>query len=341
MDKTRLGRTNLWVSRTAFGALPIQRVDFETAKTILRKAYEGGITFFDTARGYSDSEEKLGYALSDVRQEIVISTKSSGAKDKASLLERLDVSLKNLKTDYVDLLQLHNPATLPDPDDPDSLYAGLLEAQRQGKTRFIGITNHKIANALEAARSGLYDTIQFPLSAISADKDLALVDVCREHNLGLIAMKALSGGLITNARLAFAALRQYDNVVPIWGIQRETELAEFLALEANPPVLDDAMRAAIEKEKAELAGDFCRGCGYCLPCPADIPIPTAARMAFLLRRSPSARWLTPEWQAQMARIDDCLECRQCAERCPYELDTPGLLKKMYADYKGFLQAASG
>ena len=129
MKKTRLGRTNIWVSRTAFGALPIQRVGFETAKVILRQAYEGGITFFDTARGYSDSEEKLGYALSDVRKDIVISTKSSGASDKSSLLQRLEISLNNLKTDYVDLLQLHNPATLPDPDDPNSLYAGLLEAQ--------------------------------------------------------------------------------------------------------------------------------------------------------------------------------------------------------------------
>jgi aryl-alcohol dehydrogenase-like predicted oxidoreductase/Pyruvate/2-oxoacid:ferredoxin oxidoreductase delta subunit len=339
MEKTRLGRTNLWVSRTAFGALPIQRVDFETAKVILRQAYAGGITFFDTARGYSDSEKKLGYALSDVRKDIVISTKSSGASDKTSLLERLDISLNKLKTDYVDLLQLHNPATLPDPDDPNSLYAGLLEAQQQGKTHFIGITNHKLDNALQAARSGLYDTVQFPLSAISADQDLGLIDVCRENDVGLIAMKALCGGLITNAKLAFTALRQYENVVPIWGIQRESELAEFLSLEAAPPPLDGAMRLAIAQEKAELAGDFCRGCGYCLPCPVEIPIPMAARMSFLLRRSPSERWLTPEWQEQMHRIDDCLECRQCAERCPYGLDTPALLKKMLVDYDAFLQAS--
>ena len=228
---------------------------------------------------------------------------------------------------------------MPDPDDPDSLYAGLLEAKRKGMARYIGLTNHKLDVALEAALSGLYDTVQFPLSAISADKDLELIDVCQEHNVGLIAMKALCGGLITNARLAFAALRQYENVVPIWGIQRENELAEFLALEANPPVLTNALRQEIKQEKAALAGDFCRGCGYCLPCPVEIPINNAARMAFLLRRSPSARWLTPEWQEQMTRIDDCLECRQCAERCPYGLDTPELLKKMYEDYKTFLQPA--
>ena len=131
----------MWVSRTGFGALPIQRADFETATTILRQAYAGGITFFDTARGYSDSEEKLGYALADVRDDIVIATKSSGASDRASLMALLEISLRNLRTDHVDILQLHNPAVLPDPDDPDSLYAGLLEAKGKGKTRFIGITS--------------------------------------------------------------------------------------------------------------------------------------------------------------------------------------------------------
>lgn len=339
MEQTKLGRTGMHVSRTAFGALPIQRVSFKQARTILRQAYEGGITFFDTARGYSDSEEKIGEALSSVRSEIVLATKSSGARDRASLLERLEVSLKNLRTDHVDLLQLHNPGTLPDPEDPDSLYGGLLEARRKGMARHIGITNHKLDNAIAAARSGLYDTVQFPLSAISADKDLDLVDVCRQNDVGLIAMKALSGGLLTDARLAFAALRQYENVVPIWGIQRESELAQFLALEADPPLMDDGMRAAIEREKAELSGDFCRGCGYCLPCQVEIPIPTAARMAYLLRRSPNERLLTPEWQEQMMRIEDCLECGQCSERCPYDLDTPALLKKMLQNYLAFVEAA--
>lgn len=341
METMRLGRTGLQISRTGFGALPIQRVDFETARTILRRAYEGGITFFDTARGYSDSEAKLGYSLADVRDDIILATKSSGAHDRASLLALLETSLTKLKTDHVDILQLHNPGSLPDSDDPESLYAGLLEARARGMTRFIGITNHQLDNALAAARSGLYDTVQFPLSAISSDEDLTLIDVCREADVGLIAMKALSGGLLTDARLAFAALRPYENVVPIWGIQRVSELEEFLALEAAPPVLDDAMRAAIAEERDALSGDFCRGCGYCLPCPAEIPIPMAARMSLLLRRAPSARFLTPAWQAQMHRIDDCIDCGHCRDNCPYELDTPALLKKMLQDYDAFLAASTG
>ncbi len=333
MQTMRLGRTGLEVSRTGFGALPIQRVDMETAKQILRRAYEGGITFYDTARGYSDSEEKLGAALADVRDEIVVATKSSGAQDRVSLLARLEISLEKLQTDHVDLLQLHNPAGLPDPDDPESLYAGLLEAQAAGKARFIGITQHKLDTALAAARSGLYDTVQFPLSAISSADDLALVDVCREHDVGVIAMKALSGGLITNARLAFAALRPFTNLVPIWGVQRESELEEFLALEADPPEMDTALREEIEHLRVELSGDFCRGCGYCLPCPADIPIPMAARMTYLIRRSPSAPFFSAEWQERMQRIEDCIECGHCRDNCPYELDTPALLKRMLAGYR--------
>jgi aryl-alcohol dehydrogenase-like predicted oxidoreductase len=332
METTRLGRTGLLVSRTAFGALPIQRVDFDTAQQILRAAFDAGITFYDTARGYSDSEAKLAYALGDVRDQIYLATKASGAKDRAGVMRCIETSLETLGTDRVDLLQLHNPRAWPDPDDPQSLYRGLIDAQEQGMTRFIGISNHRRALAEQAVRSGLYDTLQFPLSAISSDEDLALPALCQEHDVGLIAMKAMSGGLLTDSRVAFAALRRFPNVVPIWGIQRLSELNEFLALEEDPPALDEALKAAIERDRAELAGDFCRGCGYCLPCSVDIPINMAARMSLLMRRAPTARFLEPEWQEQMKRIADCIECGLCRERCPYELDVPALLKKQLADY---------
>ena len=337
MERTRLGRTGLMVSRTGFGCLPIQRIGLDDAKKLLRGAYEAGITFFDTARGYTDSEEKIGHALADVRDEIVLATKiSSGGR--ATFLDSLETSLSTLKTDHLDILQLHNPREVPDPNDPRSAYAALTTAREEGKARFIGITSHRLDVALAAAESGLFDTVQFPLNAISSEEDLRLIEVCRQNDLGVIAMKALCGGLITNVPATFAFLRQFDNLVPIWGIQRETELAEFLALEADPPPMDDAMRAAIERERAELAGDFCRGCGYCLPCPAEIPINIAARMKYLLRRSPTERWLTNEWQENMARIDNCQDCGQCRERCPYDLDPPPLLRKMLEDYAAFLAA---
>jgi aryl-alcohol dehydrogenase-like predicted oxidoreductase len=334
METTILGRTGLTVTRTAFGVLPIQRVPMAEAGRILRRAYDAGITFYDTARAYTDSEEKIGQALADVRDDIIIATKS-GASTRKGVLADLETSLRNLRTDHVDILQLHNPGTLPDPADPESSYAGLLEARDKGMIRFLGITNHKRSRAEEAIASGLYDTLQFPLCMISSPEDLALIDACREANMGVIAMKALSGGLLTNARAAFAFLRQYENVVPIWGIQRLGELEEFLALDANPPVLDEAMLAEIEADRQALADDFCRACGYCLPCPAEIPIPMAARMSLLLRRMPYQRLISDQWAANMERIEDCIECGHCKSHCPYGLDTPALLKRNLADYRTF------
>lgn len=332
-----MGRTELHICRTGFGALPIQRAGMDEAIAILRKAYDNGINFFDTARGYTDSEEKIGHALSDVRKNIVIATKTP-AKDAKTLFEHLETSLKNMKTDYIDIYQLHNPADLPDPDDASGLYAALLKAKDKGMIRYIGLTNHRLENALTAAESGLYDTIQFPLSSISSEEDLSLIAKCKEKDIGVIAMKALCGGLLTNAASSFAFLRQYDNLIPIWGIQRESELDEFLSFEKNPPALDAKMMAIIEKDRKELGGEFCRGCGYCLPCPVGIEIPMAARMALLLRRSPYERFLEDDWKEKMHLIHKCIDCRQCAGRCPYGLKAPELLKKMLADYDEFYSA---
>lgn len=336
MDKIRLGRTNLMVSKSGFGALPIQRISFEESKGILRKAYDNGINFFDTARMYTDSEEKIGYALSDVRSNIIIATKSY-AKDKATLLSHLETSLKNLKTDYVDILQLHNPKDVPDPEDAESLYGGLLEAKQKGMIRFIGFTNHNIHTAIQAAKSNRYDTIQFPLNYISMDEELKLIEVCKDREIGVIAMKALSGGLITNASIAFAFLRQYDNVVPIWGIQKMSQLEEFIDLENNPPVLDEAMWKTIEKDRAELSGDFCRGCGYCMPCPAGIEIPTQARISLLLGRAPYQPFLEDSFREKMDLINTCILCGRCKNNCPYELDTPNLLKRELKKYYDFYE----
>ncbi len=331
MEKVSLGRTNLMVGRTSFGALPVQRISKEDAGYLLRKAYDNGINYFDTARMYSDSEEKIGYGLSHVRENIVISTKSHGTTGK-ELLEHIDISLRNLKTDYVDILQLHNPSFLPMPGDGSGLYEALLKAREMGKTRFIGITNHQLKISKDAVVSGLYDTVQFPLSSISSQEDLSLIDLCKKHNIGLIAMKGLSGGLITNAASTFTFLRQYENVVPIWGIQREWELDEFISLEANPPKMDQEMQEIIEKDRKELSGSFCRGCGYCMPCPVEIPISTAARMSYMLDRSPIEPYMTVDWRGKMDRINDCIECGQCKSKCPYELDTPNLLKRMLQSY---------
>ena len=336
MTQVTLGRTGLTVNKNGFGALPIQRVSRDEAACLLQKALDHGIDFFDTARAYTDSEEKIGYALSGRRDQFVLATKTP-SQTVEGFWDDLHTSLKNLNTDYVDLLQFHNPAVCPRPGDGSGLYEAMLEARAQGKIRFIGLTNHRLAVAREAMESGLYDTIQFPFCYLAAPEEIRLVQDCGRENVGFISMKALSGGLITSSAAAYAFQARYPNALPIWGIQRERELDEFLSYIHNPPALTPELQAVIDHDSGELAGDFCRGCGYCLPCPAQIDIPNCARMSLLLRRAPAEGSLTPEWQETMARIDQCLHCGQCAGRCPYGLDTPELLRRNYEDYKTFLK----
>lgn len=330
-----LGRTGIIANKNGFGALPIQRISKEDAKTLLRRAYENGINFYDTARFYSDSEEKIGYALSNVRDKIFLASKTM-ASNTADFWEQLHTSLKMLQTDYLDIFQFHNPSFCPKPGDGSGLYEAMLEAKEKGLIRHIGITNHRIKIAHEAADSDLYDTIQFPFSYLATEEEINLVLKCRERNIGFIAMKALSGGLISNSAAAYAFQAKFDNVLPIWGIQRESELDDFITYMKQPPALNEELSAIIQKDKSELGGEFCRGCGYCMPCPANIEIPTSARMSLMIRRAPTSVYLSEEWKEKMKRIDDCINCNHCKNHCPYGLDTPKLLKTNWTDYQKFM-----
>jgi predicted aldo/keto reductase-like oxidoreductase len=305
------------------------------AVKLLQRAYEGGIRFFDTARAYSDSEEKLGEALSDVRDNIYIATKAPRMEVKL-FWEDLETSLKKLKTDYIDIYQFHNPDFCPKPGDGTGLYEAMLEAKEKGMIRHIGITNHRLGVAREAIESGLYETLQYPFSYLATDDEIELVNMCREHNMGFIAMKGLAGGTINNSAAAYAFIAQYDNVLPIWGVQRDWELEEFLSYFDNPPSMTDEIAAIIKKDRKELAGNFCRGCGYCMPCPVGIQINSCARMSLMIRRAPTASWLSPEWQAEMRKINNCLHCNKCASKCPYSLNTPELLAENLKDYEEVL-----
>ena len=333
MEKVRLGRTDIVVNKNGFGALPVQRVSKEDAKVILRKAYENGIQFFDSARAYSDSEEKIGLALSDVRENIFIATKTM-ATTVEDFWQDLEMSLKMLKTDYIDIYQFHNPSFCPKPNDGTGLYEAMEEAKRQGKIRFIGLTNHGWKVAKEAIESGLYDTLQFPFSYLASDAEEELVRLCQEHDVGFICMKALSGGLITRSDIAYAYLNQFPHALPIWGIQKESELDEFLSYQECPPALTKEIQAIIEHDRQELSGQFC---GYCMPCPQGIVINQCARMSLMLRRAPASGWLSEKWQAEMKKIESCIHCNQCVSRCPYGLNTPELLLKNYEDYQTFLK----
>ena len=335
MNTIRLGKTEIVTNRNGFGALPIQRISDQDAVYLLRKAKDNGITFFDTARYYSDSEHKVGLALSDVRDSVYIATKT-GAQTAEGFWKDLETSLRELKTDYIDIYQFHNPAFCPKPGDESGLYDAALKAREQGKIRFIGITNHRLHVAHEAVESGLYASLQFPFCYLASDKDLELQKACAAQDMGFIAMKALSGGLINHSAAAYAFIAQFDNVLPIWGVQRESELDEFLGYIDNPPAMTDEIRELIEKDRAQLSGSFCRGCGYCMPCPAGIEINNCARMSLMLRRAPSAAWLGPDWQEKMKKIEGCLNCGACKGKCPYGLDTPTLLQENLEDYNAVL-----
>jgi predicted aldo/keto reductase-like oxidoreductase len=340
VEQIRLGRTGLMIGRSGFGCIPIQRISEAEAVTLLHKALDNGINFYDTARGYTDSEAKLGVAFSAMRDRVILATKSH-ATDAAKFDQDLAISLEKLRSDYIDIYQFHNPKQPEELFKPGGGYEAAVKAKEAGKIRFIGISHHSLANALASVESGRFDTIQFPLSSLSSEADLNLITACRAADAGVIAMKALSGGLITNVAATFAFLRQYANVVPIWGIQREAELDEFLRYEKNPPRLDEAMLGAIEKDRVELGGSFCRACGYCMPCPVGIPINTAARIAMLVKRTTTRKFLEEEFYQKMQLIRDCTECGQCRSQCPYELDTPALLKRMLVEYERFYEENKG
>ncbi len=332
MRNLRLGKTEIVTPQNAFGALPIQRDDTATAVSLLQRAFEGGMTFFDTARSYSDSEIKVGLALADVRDKVFIATKTM-AKNVEEMKAQLETSLTNLRTDHVDIYQFHCADQCYRPGDGTGMYEAMVDFKRQGMVRHIGITAHKIGVAEEAVDSGLYETLQFPLSYLSGEREEALVARCREADVGFIAMKAVAGGLITHSPSAMAYIAQFDNVLPIWGIQRAHELEEWLSFMENTPVMDDEILGRIQADRASMGADFCRGCGYCMPCPQEITINQCARMSLMIRRAPSQNWLNKHWQAEMEKTTTCVDCGQCMSRCPYGLEIPTLLRKNYEDYK--------
>lgn len=338
MQKIEFGSTGLIVEKNGFGCLPIQRVSEAEAVKLLHKAYDSGINFFDTARAYSDSEQKVGAAFSAMRDKIVLATKT-GAVTAEGFRRDLETSLRTLKTDYIDIYQFHNPAFCPKPGGEDGLYDAALEAKKQGKIRHISITNHRLAVAHEAIDSGLYASLQFPFSYLAGAQEQELAEKCRARGMGFIAMKGMAGGLLRDGLTAAAWMETQAGVVPIWGVQRESELEQFLQAVREGAALTDERRAQIERDRAELCGEFCRGCGYCMPCPEGIEINQCARMSLMLRRAPAQDWLTEAWQEKMRLIEHCRHCGKCAAKCPYGLDTPALLQENYRDYWQVLEAS--
>ena len=338
MRTVRLGKSELIVTKPAMGCLPVQRCSVDDGVKLLRSAYERGIRFFDTASAYTDSQEKIGLALSDVRADIIIATKSA-SRTRDSVLADIENSLKMMKTGYIDLFQFHNVPEVPDADDKEGAYAGALIAKKRGWIGHIGVTSHRVGVIEQCIDSGNFETVQFPFSYISAQRDLDLAERAKEADVGFIAMKGLAGGLLgTNPRACHAFMNCYDNVVPIWGMQTLDELDCWMKLAEEDPAMDEELSEQIKTDRQQFSGSFCRSCGYCMPCTAGIEIYNCARMNMLLRRSPWQQYMTDVWREKMNKINDCVGCGLCKSRCPYQLDTPNLLKYMLKDYNEFYEA---
>lgn len=335
-----LGKTGLRVSEVGFGGIPIIRLQTEAAVSVLRHAYDRGITFFDTANAYRDSEQKIGIALHDVRDKIVIATKSM-ARDAAGVITHLENSLRQLQTDYVDIFQLHQVAQ---PQDWESIIApgGVLEvlsrAKEQGKIHHIGITSHSLPMALQMIESGFFTTLQFPFSFIEDAAKEKLHPRAQELGLGIIAMKPFAGGVIDNAAVTFKYLRQYPNVIPIPGFDSIASVDQVVGLYEQDNEVHAADLQRMEQYRSELGPRFCRRCEYCQPCPNGVRItPAMAYPVIAGRMSPA---VAVGFSAQaMETIPHCVECGVCTERCPYELPIPELLKQYYQLYEEHRQQA--
>ncbi len=331
MRMITLGKTGITTPQNAFSTLPLQGVELDTAVTMLRNAHDGGMTFFDTARSYASSEVKMGIAFDGIRDEVILASKTM-ADTPGKFKADLEATLRNLRTDHLDIYQFHFMTQCYRPGDGTGMYEAMQEAKRQGKILHIGAASHKIAVAEEIVDSGLYETINFPFSYLASERDVDLVRRCEDNGVGFIASKGLAGGILTNAKACMAFMTKH-NVLPVWGIQTPDELYQWLEFFDKEPELSDEIKELIACDREELSGDFCRGCGNCMPCTVDIKINQCARMIQLMNRLSEEEYLSDKWKNEMRRIERCVECGACRKKCPYGLDVPMLLKKNLERYK--------
>ena len=329
MDKIRLGKTGLMVSRIGFGGIPIQRLTDDQAVTVVKKCLDLGITYIDTANAYTTSEARIGIAIAGRRKGLTIATKS-GARNKEGVEQHLALSLKNLGTDYIDLYQFHgvndskNLQMVLDPNGPMSV---VQKAMKDGVIKHVGITSHSMDAAKEAVKTDRFETIMFPFNFITSEPAEELLPLCREHDVALIAMKPLAGGMLDNATIAFKYLLQFPDVIPLVGIEKPPEIEEIVGLLGKSWKLTAAERRQMQKMIAELGNKFCRRCDYCQPCTANIAISTVMNMPSFAKRMPPARIFTGMFGDVMKRAYDCTDCGDCEERCPFKLPIREIMKE--------------
>ncbi|MFH1085065.1 MAG: aldo/keto reductase [Chloroflexota bacterium] len=335
MRQVRLGRTGLMVSAVGFGGIPIQRLDDDGAVQVVRHCLDAGVTFLDTAHGYTTSEARIGRAIAGRREGLVLATKTH-ALDAAALRADLEQSFRALGVAYIDLFQFHNVSTRP---HLEAVLApgGLLEIVQgevvAGRIGHVGVTSHSLDMARELVDCGEFETLMFPFNFIADEPARELLPLCRARDMGLIAMKPMGGGLLGDATLAIQFLRQFPDVLPLVGIERAEEMDEIAAIMAGPAAMTDAERAAIARLRAELGERFCRRCGYCQPCPQEIDIPTIMNFRSFYKRFPPERFFGPWGAVAIAKAEQCADCGECESRCPYHLPIREMMREIVAWYR--------
>jgi len=336
MEKVRLGRTGLLVSAIGFGGIPITRLPVDEGARLIRYCFDRGITFFDTAPLYGDSEVKVGAALEGVRDQVVVATKTL-KRSESEAAEDLEKSLSRLKMDGIDLYQLHNVAdteTLEAVLGPGGAYEAAARARESGRVKHIGLTSHNIDVAVKACKTGFFSTIQIPFSMIEYDPAERLFPVAEEHDMGIIAMKPLGGGLLERADLCFKFLQQYRNVVPIPGVESAAEVDENLGYYESARALTHEDWADIERIRSEVGTRFCHRCGYCQPCAQGVEVWKVLLFEAQVRRFPAPMAIAMAKEV-MKQAEQCIQCGECADKCPYELPVPELISESLDHYRQF------
>ncbi|MFO7696402.1 MAG: aldo/keto reductase [Anaerolineae bacterium] len=321
MRQVELGRTGLTVSEIAFGGIPIQRLAESDAVAVVRRCLDLGITFLDTAHGYSTSEERIGKAIAGRRDGLVIATKSP-AREGSAFREQMELSFRRLGVHYVDIFQFHNIATQEALDQvlaPDGPYAIARQAKADGRIGHIGVTSHSLDMAIKMAGMGLFETLMFPFNYVTQEPANTLIPLCREKGIGFIAMKPMGGGMLEDATLSFKYLRQHAGVVPVVGIEKPAEIEEIVGVLSGPTAFSEREQARMTEIVATLGDRFCRRCDYCQPCPQGIQISTVINVKSFARRMPEERVYGDWGRSLIAQAESCIQCGDCVSRCPYGL----------------------
>lgn len=334
MEYTTLGKTGLRVSRMGFGGIPIQKVDASVTHALMERLAQRGVNYIDTARGYTVSEQFLGEALEGgLREKFVVATKSM-ARTKEAMARDIDISLKNLRTDYIDLYQIHNPslAELEQVIAPGGALEALMEAKAAGKIRHLGLTAHMAAVFEHALELDWVETVMFPYNIVETQGE-ELMAKCREKNVGFICMKPMAGGALEDARLALRFIRQNENVsVVIPGMYDIHEIDENLAAVEDTSALTEEELLKIQTIRRELGTQFCRRCNYCQPCTAGISISGIFVLEGYLQRYGLGDWAQKRYDALNKKAGDCVGCGACEKRCPYQLPIRQMLARCKQEF---------